>query len=75
MTISTKIVRVFVFTFAGVFLPALANITDDVSKSMDWNAARAALIALFFAACAAAIRAIVAFLPVFTDDNAGIRRS
>lgn len=72
MTLTTKVVRTFVFAFLGVFLPALANIVLDVSNTADWSAAKAALLSLVFAASAAAIRAVVAFLPVFEDDEVGL---
>lgn len=75
MTVSTKVLRVFVFSFLGIFLPALANIVLDVSTTLDWSAAKAALVSLVLAAFAAAIRAVVAFLPVFTDDNVGMKRA
>lgn len=75
MTVSTKILRVFAFSFLGVFLPALANIILDVSATADWTVARSAVVALVLASFSAAIRAIVAYLPVFTDDQVGIQRS
>ena len=74
MSVATKIVRTFVFAFLGVFLPTLANIVFDVSNTADWSAARAALVSLVFAASAAAIRAVVAYLPVLPDDNVGLQR-
>lgn len=74
MTISTKILRTFVFAFLGIFLPALANIVLDVSNTLDWTTAKAALVSLILAAFAAGIRALVAFLPILADDDAGIRR-
>lgn len=74
MTVTTKVVRTFVFAFLGVFLPALANIVLDLSSTLDWSTAKAAVMSLVLAACSAGIRAIVAFLPVFADDNVGMRR-
>ena len=74
MPVSTKILRTFVFAFLGVFLPSLANIVLDISNTADWSAARAALVSLIFAAFAAAIRAVVAYLPVLSDDNVGIQK-
>lgn len=73
--VSTKVLRVFVFSFLGVFLPALANIVLDVSTTADWTVARSAVVALVLASCSAGIRAIVAYLPVFADDNVGIKKS
>lgn len=75
MTVTTKIVRVFVFSFLGIFLPALANIVLDVSSTLDWTAAKAALVSLVLAASAAGIRALVAFLPILPDDNVGLQRN
>lgn len=73
-SVATKIARVFAFSFLGVFLPALANIILDVSSTLDWSAAKAALVALVLAALSAAIRAVVAYLPVFSDDNVGVQK-
>jgi hypothetical protein len=75
MTVSTKVLRTFVFAFLGIFLPSLANIVLDISNTADWSAARAALVSLIFAAFAAAIRAVVAYLPVLPDDDVGIKRT
>ena len=72
--VTVKILRVFVFSYLGVFLPALATIVLDVSETGDWGAAKAAVVSLALAACAAAIRALVAFLPVFADDQVGIQK-
>ena len=74
MPVSTKVLRTFVFAFLGIFLPALANIVLDVSNTLDWTAAKAALVSLVLAAFAAGIRALVAFLPILADDNVGIQR-
>lgn len=74
MTVSTKVLRTFVFAFLGVFLPSLANIVLDLSNTADWTAARAAVVSLVFAAFAAAIRAVVAYLPIISDDNVGIQK-
>lgn len=75
MTVATKVVRTFVFAFLGIFLPALANIFLDVSETLDWTAAKATLVSLVLAASAAGIRALVAFLPVFSDDDVGLTRN
>lgn len=74
MSVSTKVLRVFVFAFLGALLPGLANALLDVSSTADWSAAKAALVSLVVAAFAAAIRAVVAFLPVFGDDDVGLTR-
>lgn len=74
MPVSTKVLRTFVFAFLGIFLPALANIVLDLSNTLDWSAAKAAIVALVLASFSAAIRAIVAFLPILADDNVGLRR-
>lgn len=75
MNIATKVGRIFVFTFLGVFLPALASVALNLSDTVDWSAAKAALVSAIFAACAAGIRTVVAFLPVFPDDNVGLKRT
>lgn len=74
MTVTTKVVRTFAFAFLGIFLPALASIAFDLSNTVDWSVAKAALVSAIFAAFSAAIRAVVAFLPVFTDDTVGIQK-
>lgn len=74
MTVSTKIVRTFAFAFLGVFLPLLANIAIDASETVDWSVAKSALVSAVFAAFSAAIRAVVAYLPILPDDNVGIQR-
>ena len=74
MTVSTKVLRTFVFAFLGVFVPALINIVLDVSNTMDWNAAKAAVVSLVLASFAAGLRALVAFLPILPDDNVGLKR-
>lgn len=74
MSVSTKVIRTFAFAFLGVFLPALVSTLTNLSETVDWNVAKTALVSAVFAAFAAAIRAIVAFLPVFADDNVGIQK-
>lgn len=75
MTVSTKVVRTFVFAFLGIFLPAVASVAFNLSDTVDWNVAKAALVSAVFAAFAAAIRAVVAVLPVFADDQIGIQKN
>jgi hypothetical protein len=74
MSVSTKVLRTFVFAFAGIFLTGLVNILADVSKTGDWSLAKTALVSLILAAVSAAIRAVVAFLPILPDDNVGVQR-
>lgn len=74
MTVSTKVLRTFVFAFLGVFVPAVANIVLDVSNTLDWTTAKAAIVSLILASFAAGIRALVAYLPILPDDNVGMRR-
>lgn len=74
MTVTTKIVRTFVFAFLGIFLPSLVSVATNLSETVDWSVAKAALVSAIFAAFAAGIRAVVAFLPVFADDNVGITK-
>jgi hypothetical protein len=69
LSLSTKVLRVFAFTFLGVFIPGIAGLADTLAKGGDWSAARTALVALVLAAVAGSLRGLVAFLPVFSDDN------
>lgn len=74
MTVTTKVVRVFVFSFAGPFLAGLADILLDLSKTGDWTVGRVAVVSLAVASASAAVRAAVAFLPILPDDNVGLTR-
>ena len=74
MTVTTKIARTFVFAFLGIFLPCLVNLATSFSQTVDWSAGKAALVSGLFAAAAAGVRAVVAFLPVFADDKVGIQK-
>lgn len=74
MSVSTKVLRVFVFSFLGALLPGLANALLEVSNTADWSVAKAALVSLVIASFAAAIRAVVAFLPILQDDDVGLTR-
>ena len=74
MTVSTKILRTFVFAFLGIFLTGLVNILADVSKTGDWSVAKTAVVSLVLAAVSAAVRAIVAYLPILADDQVGIQK-
>ncbi len=75
MSVTTKIVRTFVFAFLGAFLPTLADIVFDLSGTLDFSVAGAALGSLIFAASSAGIRAIVAYLPILPDDDVGLTRN
>lgn len=74
LTVAMKVARTFVFAFLGVFLPTFANVVLDFSNTADWTVAKAALLSLIGAAVAAGVRAIVAYLPVFADDETGLQR-
>ena len=74
MSIETKVLRTFLFAFLGIFLPGIAGIADDIANKGDWSAGRTALLSLVVAAFAAAVRALIAFLPVFKDDDVGVKR-
>jgi hypothetical protein len=69
LSLLEKISRVFLFTFLGVLIPGLADVVAHEASRRDWAAGRDALIALTCAGIAAGLRAIVALLPVFPDDN------
>lgn len=75
MTVRTKIIRTFAWSFLGVFLPGLANLALSLSETIDWSLAKTTLVSLFFAASAAAVRTVVAFLPILKDDDFGLQRS
>lgn len=74
MTVTTKVARTFAFAFLGVFLPLLVNVFTGLSDTVDWNTAKALLVSAIFASISAGIRAVVAYLPVFADDNVGIQK-
>jgi hypothetical protein len=74
VSVAQKVLRTFVFAFAGIFLPCLANVLFDASSTADWTVAKAALISGIFAASSAAVRAVIAVLPVFKDDEIGLQR-
>lgn len=75
MSVSTKILRVFVFSFLGAFLLGLANSLLEFSKTGDWSAWRVVLVSLILGAVSAAVRAVAALLPILPDDNVGMRRA
>lgn len=74
MTVTTKVLRTFAFAFLGIFLPCLVSIASNLSNTVDWSVAKAALVSGIFAAFSAAIRAVVAYLPVFKDDTVGLQK-
>lgn len=74
MTVTTKVLRTFAFAFLGVFLPAVVSVATNLSDTVDWSVAKAALIAAIFAGFAAGIRTVVAFLPILPDDNVGLTK-
>jgi len=63
-----------VFAFLGIFLTGLVNILTNLSSTGDWSVAKTAVVSLILAAVSAAVRAIVAYLPILTDDNVGLQR-
>lgn len=70
LTLFEKVFRAFVVAFLGVFLPGIAGWLNDIANGGHWSAARSALIALAAAGVAAGVRAVIAYLPLFADDNA-----
>ena len=80
ISVATKIIRTFAFTFLGFFLPVLAAVaikvsTDyEISGAADWNVAKVAVLAGMFGGFSASIRAVVAFLPILADDDVGLQK-
>lgn len=74
MPVSSKIIRVFVFSFLGALALGLTNSIADISKTGDWSAWRTLLVSLLVAAVSAAVRAVVAYLPILPDDDVGMTR-
>lgn len=71
MTISLgqKLARAFAWAFLGAFLPLLVNTLTEFAEHGDWAVWRALLFSGIAGSTAVAVRAIVAYLPVFEDDN------
>lgn len=71
MTISLgqKLARSFAWAFLGAFLPLLVNTLTEFAEHGDWAVWRALVFSGIAGATAVAVRAIVAYLPVFEDDN------
>lgn len=74
MTVSTKVLRVFVFSFLGAFALAFSNALIEYSQTGDWSVLKGTVVALLVASVSAGIRAVVAYLPVLPDDDVGMRR-
>ena len=67
-----KVMRVFFFTFVSTFLTTgVLPIAEKLEKGedVDFTVAKALLLSAITAAIGAAIRAAVAALPIFADDN------
>jgi hypothetical protein len=66
-----KVLRVFVFAFLGTFLTTILPIADKIAKGehVDYNFIKAIAVSAIAAGFAAGIRAVIALLPVFRDDN------
>ena len=70
-----KVLRVFLFTFLGTFLTALL-FADPIPNGLrvEFDLLASFKLGLIAAVIAALVRAVVALLPVFVDDNAGRKR-
>jgi hypothetical protein len=70
-----KVLRVFLFTFLGAFLTALL-FASKIATGLrpDFDLLGSFKVGLIAGVLAALIRAVVAMLPVFVDDNIGARR-
>jgi hypothetical protein len=70
-----KVLRVFLFTFLGTFLTGLA-FADNIPTGLrvHFDLLGSFKLGLIAAVIAALIRAVVAMLPVFVDDNVGRKR-
>jgi hypothetical protein len=71
-----KVLRVFFFAFFGALLTGLLPIADQIANGMrvDFDVLGSLLLGLAAGGIAAGIRAVVALLPVFVDDNVGLQR-
>jgi hypothetical protein len=73
-----KVLRVFFFAFVGTFLTTLLPIADRLAKgdNVDFPFVKALVVSAIAAGIGAGIRAVIALLPVFKDDNdVGMQRS
>ena len=70
-----KAMRVFLFTFLGTFLTGLL-FAEEIATGLrvDFDLLGAFKLGLIAGVLAALIRAVVAMLPVFVDDNVGRQR-
>jgi hypothetical protein len=70
-----KVLRVFLFTFLGTFLTGLLFASKIATGlRVDFDLLGSFKLGLIAGVLAALIRAVVAMLPVFVDDNVGGRR-
>ena len=70
-----KVLRVFLFTFLGTFLTGLLFASKIATGlRVDFDLLGSFKLGLIAGVIAALIRAVVAMLPVFADDNVGRRR-
>ena len=71
-----KVLRVFLFTFLGTFLTGLLFASKIATGlRVDFDLLGSFKLGLIAGVLAALIRAVVAMLPVFADDNIGAQRS
>lgn len=66
-----KLIRAFIVAAAGGFLTALLPIADKIAsgQSVSFNGWQALAVAAVVGGIAAGIRAVIAALPLFVDDN------
>jgi hypothetical protein len=70
-----KVLRVFLFTFLGTFLTGLLFASKIATGlRVDFDLLGSFKLGLIAGVIAALIRAVVAMLPVFVDDNIGGQR-
>jgi hypothetical protein len=70
-----KVLRVFLFTFLGTFLTGLLFASKIATGlRVDFDLLGSFKLGLIAGVLAALIRAVVAMLPVFVDDNIGGQR-
>lgn len=71
-----KVLRVFAFAFLGMFLTTILPIAEKIAKGedVDYSLIKAVLVSAIAGGFAAGVRAVVALLPVFADDDIGIKR-
>ena len=66
-----KMLRTGLIAFLGVFIPAMTGLADNFVKGqhIDFTIVKSVALAAIVGGIAAVVRAIVAQLPVFWDDN------